>query len=282
MYLYTRSLSLENASFRRSDLAQAGPAILTFLVFEILPISIFVFAFGILASIAVYGLFSWRLITRFHAALQNTRTDFDHLKLTWLKRLLGVQCAILVLNAASSSLAMYGQTQASQAAELLVFVGLASLVNLFLFHGLQYPRLFDGVSADELALSTTPPPGQDPSLRAVMTRIEDHLASSQVYLRPGLTVNSLGRQIRSKTACPFQPAAALSLQTGIAGGQIDWRPAPGLKGRTGECQVRRLKPTSGWMLPRPVMPWRSRKPDGMERCANSDRSRRRPMPCAGW
>lgn len=197
MYLYTRSLSLENASFRRADLAHAGPPILAFLVFEILPVSIFVFAFGILASIAVYGLFSWRLITRFHAALKNTRTDFDHLKLTWLKRLLGVQCAILVLNAASSSLAMSGQIQASQAAELLVFVGLASLVNLFLFHGLQYPMLFDGVSADELGLSTTPLPGQDPSLRAVMTRIEDHLAGSQVYLRPGLTVKSLGRQIRT-------------------------------------------------------------------------------------
>lgn len=195
MHLYTRSLSLENAAFRRSDLAHAGPVILAFLVSAVLPLSIFAFAFGILGSIAVYGLFSWRLITRFHAALQNTRTDFENLKLTWLKRLLGVQCAILVLNSASSSLAMSGLTQASQATELLVFIGLASLVNLFVFHGLQYPKLFDGVSADELAFSTIEPSGDDPSLRAVLNRVEEHLATSRVYLRPGLTVKSLGRQI---------------------------------------------------------------------------------------
>lgn len=195
IYLYTRSLSLADNRAGAPDLLHALPPIIAFIMSSTVAVSIFLFAFGILASIAIYSFMTWRLISRFHRTLEQTRTDFEDLKLTWLKRLLAIQCTILVINSVSSGLGAAGHPQASQTVELFVFLGLAAMVNLFILHGLQYPRLFEGISTEDMELSAAPAPAVDTSLQDLMTQIDAHMNSSQAYLRPGLTVKALGRQL---------------------------------------------------------------------------------------
>ena len=195
IYLYTRSLSFADSRTRAPDLLHTLPPALAFLLSSTLTVSIFVFAFGILSSIAIYSFMTWRMITRFHRTLEQTRTDFEDLKLSWMRRLLAIQCTILVINTVSSGLGAAGHPQASQTAELFVFLGLAAMVNLFILHGLQYPRLFEGISTEDMQLSAAPAPDVDTSLQELMTRIDAHMQSSQAYLRPSLTVKALGRQL---------------------------------------------------------------------------------------
>ena len=195
IYLYTRCLSLADSRTRAPDLLHTLPPALAFLLSSTVEMSIFVFAFGILSSIAVYSFLTWRLITRFHRTLEQTRTDFEDLKLSWMRRLLAIQCTILVINSVSSGLGAAGHPQASLTAELFVFLGLAAMVNLFILHGLQYPRLFEGISTEDMELSATPAPAVDISLQDLMRQIDAHMKSSQAYLRPGLTVKALGRQL---------------------------------------------------------------------------------------
>jgi len=195
IYLYTRSLSLADSRASAPDLLHALAPVMAFLISSTVAVSIFVFAFGILSSIAIYSFMTWRLITRLHRTLEQTRTDFEDLKLTWLRRLLAIQCIILLVNTVSSGLGAAGNHQASQTAELFVFLGLAAMVNLFILHGLQYRRLFEGISAEEIELSAAHSPDADISMREMMSRIDEHMQSSQAYLRPGLTVKQLGRQL---------------------------------------------------------------------------------------
>ena len=209
--LYSRSLSNKEQSFRVRDLWHLLPALLTFIVTVFTTLTHLIFALGVLLSLSVYSVMTYLTIRRYHYVLSQTKSYFELVKLTWLIRLLALQCSILILNILSVSLMTSGREEIGKVVELGVFVGLLGMVSLFVFHGLQHPKFFDGVTSEDRCIAQGKPAAKDPVKAELMEKIEAHMQETKAYLRPGLTIKTLGRQILTN---PVLVSQAINSQTG--------------------------------------------------------------------
>ncbi|WP_300531948.1 helix-turn-helix domain-containing protein [Maricaulis sp.] len=195
IWLYGRCLAEKQVAISIGSLWHAVPAGLATLIALATSISIFLLAAGILISLGVYAVLTWRRLSRFHYILAQTRADFEPVELNWLSRLVAVQFGLLTLNVVSVALGAMGYAEASRAVELVLFAGLLAMVSLLIFHGMQYPELFEGVGQEDRDIAQPPARADHADLAELMEKIDAHMEVSAAYLRPGLTVKSLGRQL---------------------------------------------------------------------------------------
>lgn len=196
-YLYSRSLAYQNFQLTRR---QGWHALLPFcilLVVHTVNISAFVYAMGIFVSLASYSVAIWRLLRRYQFILCQTRTEYEQITLNWLWHLLLLQLGLLLLNIFSVAMYSSGQMLIGQALELVLFIGLWGLVSSIIFHGMQHPMLFSGVSKED-ALIIAPQTDEklsDDVLQEIMNQLENYIESQNAHLIPGLTVKELAKRL---------------------------------------------------------------------------------------
>ena len=198
LYFYSRSLTHQRFAFALRDSSHPIPAVATLILTSMTSLSTYLYAIGIFLSLTAYSLKTWFHLKAYRYILSQTRSEFDHIALTWLSNLLLLQLVLLVVNIISVVLFANGFTAAGGIAELLLFCGLWLLVSMMIFQGMQHPAMFSGITEEDNKVANAT--YDDSKLTAnelekIMRKIDAHLSEHKVYLSPALTVKSLGRQL---------------------------------------------------------------------------------------
>ena len=200
LYTYTRSLAFKDYKLHSKIAWHTAPALIALTLTYFVKMHIFVYAFSIFASLAIYAYLSQKLLVKYRAVLRQTRSEYDAIALNWLSNLLLIQIGLLALNVGSTVLYIAEMKTGGLRAEVALFLGLLLLVNFIVYNGLLHPNLFAGISRDEEALANSitelsPSILSDRDAVELFAQIEAHMAKYQPYLSPELTVKSLGRQL---------------------------------------------------------------------------------------
>ena len=198
LYFYTRSLTFQDFHLARRHLVHGFAPITVAIISSISDILVLWFALGIFLSLLYYNLRIWRHLKEYRMILQQTRSEFSDISLSWLSQLLALQWAILLINIASVSLHELGHQSLASIADILLFCALLGLVNLVIFQGMQQPQIFTGLSEEDKQYAANEQHSDllsQAEMEGILDKIQQHMERARPYLHCGLTVKALGRQL---------------------------------------------------------------------------------------
>ncbi len=200
MYLYARSLIYHSFTLWWSDTVHFLPAVL----FAILMAFDFPvkkqMGWLLYVSLAAYTFLAFREINRYQKVLNQTRSDLELIKLSWLKLAFGLFVFILSADVINFLLdAWWPQLELGRYLDIVVLLLVLLFVNTMVFKGLKQPQIFQGITDEELAL-----PRDKQRLNQLMIlsnnqreieELERYVEVEKPYTNPTLTIAELAESI---------------------------------------------------------------------------------------
>jgi AraC-like DNA-binding protein len=198
--LYIRSLIYRDFAWQRRLFGHFVPGVaLALAASQVPPLWV---AAATFVSMGSYLFLSYQALTRYGQVLRQTQSAQDLIALNWVKDLLLLTAAGLLLNILSVTLSAARLSDSLAAvAEISLFLILLAMVNAFVFKGLLQPELFAGITADDEAIAqqcTAEGAPQELSAerqQQIRRALLAHMASQRPYLDPLFSLSALGRQL---------------------------------------------------------------------------------------
>ncbi len=210
IFLYVRSLIYKDFVWNASHWAHFLPGImLGVLPFWIQPSTLFC-ASLIFSTMGVYLALSYYSLWRFQRVLLHTQSAAESIAMKWASKVLLLNAACLLFNIVSlnryatinvGQFSIGSSHTLGQLAEVSIFLTLLTMVNAFIFKGLQQPKLFAGITPEDEAITeqsiSVPPIAEIDSQRQLQIKqaLLSHMVLNKPYLEPLFSLQSLGRQL---------------------------------------------------------------------------------------
>lgn len=146
-----------------------------------------VIALGTL-SLAIYLALCWRLISLYEKASHANRSDAANLTLSWLKKVLSLYIAAIILDAFRQNL--QGQLPLSilHPWYIATLAGYLGLCCYLIYKGVHQPELFDGLELYQREQADSIDPPLDETAQSLFQQLDTLLRSECLYRTPRLSL----------------------------------------------------------------------------------------------
>lgn len=200
-YFYTLSLIYKDYRFTAKNWLHFLPfVVVSFLPLFQLQLQLFV-AIGLYTSILIYLILSHYQIARYHQVVKNTQSNYDQIKLSWLRLVLTIFSLTLFVDIIQF---IADKCQAphwfGEVVGILVFVGLLVLVLAMVYKGLRHPSLFVGISESDVYPIVTKVKYAQENLttsnsQVYLQKLEQYMQTAQPHFNPELSLQTLAQAL---------------------------------------------------------------------------------------
>lgn len=149
----------------------------------------------IIAHLSCYLYYAFRLINRYHEALQNLRSSLEKLTLSWLQFIIYSMFCAPILVLAEYLLSSYFPEPFRLISESLIYLFVLFLMSSFIYNGLKHPELFSGLEKEDL--DKKPIYGDDylENVPDLLKQLEDFMKEHKPFLEAGLSLEALAKKL---------------------------------------------------------------------------------------
>ena len=198
MLLYTRFYLVSDLKLKLRDWLHFIPfsTIVILTTFSI-PVCRFL-GIPLILVMVFYCLLSFNVILRYESGVKQVYSNEEPSTTRWIKVLISLMLIILFINFIQFQLQTLTVFGFSFQTEVLVQLGILSVINMIIYRGLKSPDFFQKLTREELSIGKqTSKPKADEEIKVLeklSKDIDNRVISRKLYLDPDLTIRQLSEE----------------------------------------------------------------------------------------